>query len=30
VLARVPGVGRVDVQGTDVHEIEVVADPVPW
>jgi CzcA family heavy metal efflux pump len=27
VLARVPGVGRVDVQGTDVHEIEVVADP---
>jgi CzcA family heavy metal efflux pump len=27
VLARVPGVGRVDVQGTDVREIEVVADP---
>ncbi len=27
VLSRVPGVGRVDVQGTDVREIEVVADP---
>lgn len=27
VMARVPGVGRVDVQGTDVREIEVVADP---
>jgi CzcA family heavy metal efflux pump len=27
VLARVPGVGRVDVQGTDIHEIEVIADP---
>src|SRR2546427_1405816 len=26
-LSRVPGVGRVDVQGTDVREIEVVADP---
>jgi CzcA family heavy metal efflux pump len=27
VLSRVPGVGRVDAQGTDVREIEVVADP---
>lgn len=27
VLSRIPGVGRVDVQGTDVREIEVVADP---
>ena len=27
VFSRVPGVGRVDVQGTDVREIEVVADP---
>lgn len=27
VLARVPGVGRVDVQGSDMREIEVVADP---
>ncbi len=27
VMARVPGVGRVDVQGTDIREIEVVADP---
>ena len=27
VISRVPGVGRVDVQGTDVREIEVVADP---
>ena len=27
VLSRVPGVGRVEVQGTDVREIEVVADP---
>ena len=27
VLSRVPGVGRVDVQGSDVREIEVVADP---
>jgi CzcA family heavy metal efflux pump len=26
-LARVPGVGRVDVQATDTREIEVVADP---
>ncbi len=28
VLARVPGVGRVDVQASDVREIEVIADPV--
>jgi len=27
VLSRVPGVGRVDVQGSDMREIEVVADP---
>ncbi len=27
VLARIPGVGRVDVQGTDTREVEVVADP---
>jgi len=27
VLSRIRGVGRVDVQGTDVREIEVVADP---
>jgi CzcA family heavy metal efflux pump len=27
VISRIPGVGRVDVQGTDVREIEVVADP---
>ncbi len=27
VVSRVPGVGRVDVQGTDVREIEVVCDP---
>ena len=27
VLSRIPGVGRVGVQGTDVREIEVVADP---
>jgi CzcA family heavy metal efflux pump len=27
VLSRIPGVGRVDVQGSDVREIEVVADP---
>ena len=26
-LSRVPGVGRVDVQGSSVREIEVVADP---
>ena len=28
ILSRVPGVGRVDVLGSDVREIEVVADPV--
>ncbi|HVH09388.1 MAG TPA: efflux RND transporter permease subunit [Gemmatimonadales bacterium] len=27
LLSRVPGVGRVDVQGTDVREIEVIASP---
>jgi len=27
VFSRVPGVGRVDVQGTDVREIEVIVDP---
>ncbi len=27
VLSRIPGVGRVDVDGTDVREIEVVCDP---
>lgn len=27
VVSRVPGVGRVDVQGTDVREVEVVCDP---
>jgi multidrug efflux pump subunit AcrB len=27
VISRVPGVGRVDVEGTDVREIEVVCDP---
>lgn len=27
VLSRIPGVGRVDVQGSDVREIEVIADP---
>jgi len=27
VLSRVPGVGRGTVQGTDVREIEVIADP---
>jgi len=27
LISRVPGVGRVDVQGTDVREIEVIADP---
>jgi CzcA family heavy metal efflux pump len=26
LLSRIPGVGRVDVQGTDVREIEVIAD----
>ena len=28
VLSRVPGVGRVDVQASDVREVEVMADPV--
>jgi multidrug efflux pump subunit AcrB len=28
VLSRVPGVGRVDVQASDIREIEVMADPV--
>jgi multidrug efflux pump subunit AcrB len=27
VLSRIPGVGRVDVQGSDIREIEVIADP---
>ncbi len=27
LIARVPGVGRVDVQGSDIREVEVVADP---
>jgi len=27
LLSRVPGVGRVDVQGSDVREIEVMVDP---
>ncbi len=27
VVARVPGVGHVDVSGTDVREIEVICDP---
>ena len=27
LISRVPGVGRVDVMGSDVREIEVVADP---
>ncbi len=28
VFSRVPGVGRVDVQGSDTREIEVIIDPV--
>src|SRR3954453_7377770 len=28
VISRVPGVGRVDVQASDVREVEVIADPV--
>ena len=28
VFSRVPGVGRVEVQASDIREIEVVADPV--
>lgn len=27
LISRVPGVGRVDVQGSEVREIEVIADP---
>jgi CzcA family heavy metal efflux pump len=27
IFSRVPGVGRVEVQGTDVREIEVIVDP---
>jgi CzcA family heavy metal efflux pump len=27
VLSRIRGVGRVEIQGTDVREIEVIADP---
>jgi CzcA family heavy metal efflux pump len=27
LISRVPGVGRVDVQGSDVREFEVLADP---
>ena len=27
LLSRVPGVGRVEVQGSDIREIEVVTDP---
>ncbi len=27
LVSRVPGVGRVDVQGSDIREIEVLADP---
>ena len=27
VISRVPGVGRVDVQGADIREIEVIVDP---
>jgi CzcA family heavy metal efflux pump len=27
LISRVPGVGRVDVQGSAVHEVEVIADP---
>jgi CzcA family heavy metal efflux pump len=28
LLSRVPGVARVDVMGSDVREVEVIADPV--
>ncbi|HVH68939.1 MAG TPA: efflux RND transporter permease subunit [Gemmatimonadales bacterium] len=28
ILSRVPGVGRVDVLGSDVPEVEVIVDPV--
>ena len=27
VISRIPGIGRVDVQGSDIREIEVIADP---
>jgi CzcA family heavy metal efflux pump len=27
LISRVPGVGRVEVQGSDVRELEVIADP---
>ena len=27
IVSRIPGVGRVDIQGSDVREIEVIADP---
>ncbi|HEY4131923.1 MAG TPA: efflux RND transporter permease subunit, partial [Gemmatimonadaceae bacterium] len=27
LISRVPGVGRVDVQGSSVHEVEVIAEP---
>ncbi len=27
LISRVPGVGRVEVQGSDIREVEVVADP---
>lgn len=27
-LAGIPGVGRIDVQGSDVREVEVIADPL--
>ena len=27
LLSRIPGVARVEVQGSDIHEVEVVADP---
>ncbi|MBX6365784.1 MAG: efflux RND transporter permease subunit, partial [Gemmatimonadetes bacterium] len=26
-LAGIPGVGRIDVQGSEIHQVEVVADP---
>lgn len=27
LISRVPGVGRVDVQGSEIREVEVIADP---
>src|SRR2546422_3108814 len=27
LISRVPGVGRVEVQGSDIREIEVITDP---